>query len=44
MSKAAIEHIQDHFAIQVVAEQYIELLKELIQMDKGNQDEVNGHD
>ena len=31
MSKAAIEHVHDHFAIQVVAEQYIELLKDLIQ-------------
>ena len=42
MSKAAIEHIQDHFSIEVVAAQYVDLLKELIQMDEGNHDEVNG--
>ena len=34
MSKAAIEHVQDHFAIQIVADQYIDLLKELIPVDE----------
>ena len=44
MSKAAIEHVQDHFAIQVVAEQYIELLKELIPVTKEAKDVMNEHD
>ncbi|MCQ6276773.1 glycosyltransferase family 4 protein [Bacillus sp. V3B] len=41
MSKAAIEHTQDQFAIQVVANQYIDLLKKLVPIDKDINDEVN---
>lgn len=35
MSKAAVQHVQQHFAIEVVADQYIDLLYEIIH-DKGN--------
>jgi L-malate glycosyltransferase len=44
MSTAATEHVHNHFEIQVVAEHYVELLKELIQMDKGTQGKVIEHD
>ena len=44
MSNEAIKHVHDHFAIQVVAEKYIELLKELIPVDKSGENVVNDHD
>ena len=44
MSKAAIEHVHDHFAIQIVADQYIELLKKLIPFERGAKDMVNEND
>ncbi len=41
MSNAAITHVQDHFAIEVVAQQYIELLKKLVDKGEGSDGEVN---
>lgn len=41
MSKAAIDHVHHKFAIQVVAEQYIDLLKRLVQVDAGASAQVN---
>lgn len=41
MSEAAIKHVQDHFAIQVVAEQYVELLKRMINKQDGSDGEVS---
>jgi L-malate glycosyltransferase len=41
MSKAAINHVQTHFSIQVVAEQYIHFLKKIGQENEGDDGEVN---
>ncbi|WP_458411576.1 glycosyltransferase family 4 protein [Schinkia sp. CFF1] len=41
MSNAAIKHVQDHFAIEVVADQYVNLLKTLIKKGDSTDGEVN---
>ncbi|MDN3018006.1 glycosyltransferase family 4 protein [Paenibacillus sp. BSR1-1] len=41
MSEAAIEHVQQKFAIQVVADQYVDFLKRLIENDNEADREVN---
>lgn len=41
MSKAAINHVQSHFSIQVVAEHYIHFLKKIGQVTEGDNGEVN---
>lgn len=40
MSKAAIRHVQDFFAIEVVANQYVHLLKKLVNKGEGSESEV----
>lgn len=41
MSKTAVRHVQQHFAIEVVADQYIDLLYEII---LGSAEEGAGYD
>ena len=41
MSSAAIKHVQDNFAIEIVAEHYIDLLKTLVKKDEDFDGEVN---
>lgn len=41
MSKAAIKHVEDHFAIEVVANQYVELLTKLVGVNEVTGGEVN---
>lgn len=44
MSKQAIERVQEHFAIEIVAEQYVNLLKTLIsQATKGLEEGSEQH-
>ena len=42
MSQKAIKHVHQHFAIKIVAQQYIDLLKKLVQPNLPNKDEVSG--
>ncbi|WP_338451278.1 glycosyltransferase family 4 protein [Niallia oryzisoli] len=44
MSNTATQHTQEQFDIQVVAQQYINLLQELVPIDQKTNDGVNGHD
>ncbi|MCM3569555.1 glycosyltransferase family 4 protein [Neobacillus mesonae] len=39
MSKAAIQRVEENFAIEVVANQYVELLKKVVPVDKDNRGE-----
>jgi glycosyltransferase involved in cell wall biosynthesis len=41
MSQAAIDHVQHSFAIQVVADKYMDLLRKIYQREKGADGEVN---
>lgn len=41
MSLAAINRAQDHFAIDVVAKQYVDFLKKIGKMDSGQQEDVS---
>jgi glycosyltransferase involved in cell wall biosynthesis len=41
MSQAAIDHVQHTFAIHIVADKYVDLLRKIYQLEKGNDGEVN---
>lgn len=44
MSETAIDHVHDHFSIQVVAEQYLDLLKSLVETDRAEPEELDNND
>ncbi|WP_102347319.1 glycosyltransferase family 4 protein [Bacillus sp. Marseille-P3661] len=41
LSKAGINRVHEHFEIKVVAEQYVKLLKKLVQKEEGTEGEMN---